>query len=144
VARSIYQSASLGSIDAEADVLLRLQQFGETADFVKRYGDQGENEFEPVSATVTQRLLLMNGKLVRERSRENPIMNAATRIGMLAANDEAAVRAAFLAILTREPAPQELSHFVAGLQGSKNGERSRRMEDLYWSLYNSTEFSWNH
>jgi hypothetical protein len=144
VARSISQSASLGTIDGTSDILLRIQQFGQTNSFVKRYGDQGENEFDPVSTTVPQRLLLMNGNLVSERSRENPFLNASTRIGMLAASDAAAVEAAYLAILTRPPTPAEAEHFAAVLQGSRNKERSHRMEDLYWSLFNSTEFSWNH
>ena len=144
VARSIYQAASLGTVDAASHILLRLQRLGETNDFVTRYGDMGENEFEPVSATVPQRLLLMNGKLVQERTKENPIINASTRIGMLAASDDAAVEAAYLAILSRTPSTAERAHFVKSLEGSRKSERSRRMEDLYWSLFNSTEFSWNH
>ncbi len=144
VARSMYQAASLSTVDASSHILLRLQRFGETRDFVNRYGDQGAEEFEPVTATVAQRLLLMNGKLVREHAKENIIMNAATRIGALARDDAAAVEAAFLAVLTRTPSPQEMEHFSTLLHGTKRSERARRMEDLYWSLFNSTEFSWNH
>ena len=144
VARSIYQAASLATVDASSHILLRIQRFGETRDFVTRYGDQGAEEFEPVTATVPQRLLLMNGKLVREHAKENLIMNAATRIGALARDDAAAVEAAFLAVLTRAPSSQEAEHFTGLLRGTKRSERARRMEDLYWSLFNSTEFSWNH
>ena len=35
---------------------------------MKRYGDPGEEEFAGESGTIPQRLLLMNGKLVRERT----------------------------------------------------------------------------
>jgi len=39
---------------------------------------------------------------------------------------------------------QESAHFETRLAGSSGSERGRRMEDLYWALLNSTEFSWNH
>jgi len=144
VARSIYQASSLSTIDAASHILLRVQRFGETGDFVKRYGDQGENEFDPAGGTVPQRLLLMNGKLVRDHTKENLVMNASTRIGALSRDDASAVDAAYLAVLTRTPSPTEAEHFTSGLRQTKNGERARRMEDLYWSLFNATEFSWNH
>jgi len=144
VARSIYQASSLATIDAASHIVLRVQRYGETNDFVKRYGDQGENEFDPVGGTVPQRLLLMNGKLVRDHTKENLVMNAATRIGALARDEAVAVDAAYLAVLTRVPSPAEAEHFTSDLRQTKNGERARRMEDLYWSLFNATEFSWNH
>jgi hypothetical protein len=30
------------------------------------------------------------------------------------------------------------------LKGTKGKARSKAMEDLYWTLFNTTEFSWNH
>lgn len=144
LARSVHQASSLTTVDASSHILLRLQLEGEMRDFVKRFGDRGVDEFESATATVPQRLLLMNGKLVREHTRENIVANAATRIGALARDDVSAVEAAFLAVLTRAPSPPELEHFVGLLRGSKGGERARRMGDLYWGLFNSTEFSWNH
>src|SRR5581483_11050366 len=111
--------------------------------FVKRYGDTGEDEFDGRGGTIPQRLLLMNGELVHDRTRETPF-NAATRIGWLAPDDATAVRTAYLAVLTRVPTPEEAAHFEARLAGSTGKERSRRLEDLYWTLLNSTEFAWNH
>jgi hypothetical protein len=110
---------------------------------VKRYGDPGEEEFAGESGTIPQRLLLMNGKLVRERTEPNPIMNASTRLAKYSPSDEAAVRAAFLASLTRHPEPAELGHFAGLLSGSKGNHRDRALTDLCWTLINTTEFSWN-
>ena len=121
-----------------------MQRFGEQSNFIKRYGDTGEDEFEPRAGTIAQRLLVMNGKLIKERTQRNLVGNAATRIGFLATDDELAVRLAYLAVLTREPSVREGQHFTEALAGSSGNERSQRMEDLYWVLINSTEFSWNH
>jgi hypothetical protein len=84
---------------------------------------------------------MMNGKLVRDKTHENLLGNAATQIAQLAASDAQAVETALLAVLTRRPSIEEAQHFVARLAG---GNRKARLEDLYWTLLNSTEFSWNH
>jgi hypothetical protein len=85
----------------------------------------------------------MNGPLVKEKTVEG-LFSAATRIGQQAPNDRAAVETAYLTVLTRRPTEEEATYFSARLAGTNNHERARRMEDLYWTLLNSTEFSWNH
>lgn len=144
VAGAISQSASVKTIDATSHILFQLRRFLEQNDFVKRYGDTGEDEFDERAGTIAQRLLLMNGKLVKERTEVNLVTNAASQIGALAPTDPQAVELAYLAILTRPPTDAESEHFAARLAGSKGDERNRHMEDLYWVLINSTEFSWNH
>ena len=144
VAGSLIQSASLTTIDHEAHIIQRATRFGQTNDFVKRYGDLGEEEFVDQGGTIPQRLLMMNGNLLKERTEENIVMNASTRIATLASDGDTAVRTAYLATLTRHPAPAEAKHFVSRLQDSKGKARIREVEDLYWALLNSTEFSWNH
>src|SRR5439155_9601592 len=67
VAGSVLQAASVATLDAETHILLRLARSGQENDFVKRYGDSGEDEFEGRGGTIPQRLLMMNGKMVRER-----------------------------------------------------------------------------
>lgn len=71
-------------------------------------------------------------------------MNASTRIGLVAPDDDTAVETAYLATLTRRPTRGESTHFVGKLRESKDLKRSQFMEDLFWTLINSTEFSWNH
>jgi hypothetical protein len=111
-------------------------------DFVTRYGDNGEDEFDNHGGTIPQRLLTMNGKLVEEKIKDN-LTNATTRIGMMAPSDEKAVELSYLAVLTRRPTPAEAQHF-ATILANKNLKRNQHVEDLYWALINSTEFSWNH
>lgn len=144
VAGSVIQASSLRTIDAEAHILWQVTRFFQQGDFVKRYGDIGEDEFNQRSGTVPQRLLMMNGKLVKERSDENIVMNASSRIASLAPDDVSAVEAAYLCALTRRPTEQERNYFVELLSGIKGKARFKVMEDLYWSLLNATEFSWNH
>jgi hypothetical protein len=61
----------------------------------------------------------------------------------MAHDDAHAVEAAYLAVLTRRPTPEESSHFVSFLAEGRLG-RSQALEDMYWALINATEFSWNH
>lgn len=143
VAGSVIQSSTLKALDSETHVLQKLRRFAETQDFVKRYGDPGEEEFAGGSGTIPQRLLLMNGKLVHERTEPNPVMNSSTRIARYSPSDETAVKAAFLASLTRYPAQAELDHFVGSLAGTTGDVRDQALADLHWTLINTTEFSWN-
>jgi hypothetical protein len=144
VAGAMIQSAQLTTIDGEAHLFWKLVKFGQTQQFVQRYGDFGSDEFTDRPTTIPQRLLMMNGELVKERTQPNPLLNASTRIAMLAPSDEAAVEAAFLAAFTRRPTADELAHFAPQLAGKQGEPRQQAMEDLYWALVNSSEFSWNH
>jgi len=144
VAGSLTQAASLTTIDAQAHIIWRIAKAGEIDDFVKRYGDIGEDEFDDRAGTIPQRLLMMNGNLVKEKTREDIVNNAATRIAQQSANDEQAVEVAYLAVLSRRPDTVELQHFSSRLADKRGNQRVAAMEDLYWVLINSTEFSWNH
>jgi hypothetical protein len=144
VAGGLLQTARLKTIDADAHILLRLARFEQTNEFVKRYGDTGKDEFDTHGGTTTQRLLMMNGDLIKKRTEQDLIGNAATRIATLAPDDEKAIRSAYLAVLTRGPSDEELRHFTNSLAGARGNRRVRFFEDLYWVLLNSTEFSWNH
>lgn len=142
VAGSVTQSASITTIDAQSHIVLRFIRFGDQNDFVERYGDSGEDEFGGRGGTIPQRLLMMNGKLQRERVQATPF-TAAGRIAALAPDDPRAVETAYLCVLTRRPTPEESAHFEKAL-ADQELSRAQRIEDLYWALINSTEFSWNH
>jgi hypothetical protein len=143
VVGSILQAASLETLNRESHILLKFTRFIGERDFVQRYGDTGEDEFDGRGGTIPQRLLLMNGNLVHDKTREE-LFNAATRISWLAPDDRSAVETAYLAVLTRRPTAEEAAHFEGRLAGSKDRQRIQRMEDLYWTLINSSECSWNH
>ncbi len=143
VVGSVLQGASLETIDQQSHIVVKLLRTLRETEFVKRYGDTGEDEFNGRGGTTPQRLLLMNGDLVKEKTRES-LFNAATRIGWLAPDDRRAVETAYLVLFTRRPTARERTHFQRRLAGTSGKERSQRMEDLFWVLINSTEFSWNH
>jgi len=144
VAGALNQTASLKTINADVSYLVRLQQQSEIDNFVKRYGDTGEDEFEDRSGTVTQRLLLMNGTLSQSRIANGNGSNASARIDLLTEDDEDAIRAAYLTVLTRIPSQAELLYFLKKFKEQPDIQRGRVIEDLFWTLTNSTEFSWAH
>ena len=143
VAHSIVQSCSLSTIDSSSHILQRLASFDQVEKFVKRYGDQGEDEFRERGGTIPQRLVMLNGNLLRERTKDDLVANAATRIAQQVKSDEEAIVAAFIGVLTRRPTKQEADHFLQLMQNVELN-RSHQLEDIFWALLNSTEFSWNH
>jgi hypothetical protein len=141
IAGALVQMSSLSTIDAESHVLSRLRRFANTNQFIERYGDAGADELSEQPGTMMQRLTLMNGNVVQERTKAG-LFTAAGRIGKLAPDDATAVDVAFLTTLTRHPDDAERAHFVERLRTTKGKEREAAMEDLMWALCNTTEFSW--
>ncbi|HWA97372.1 MAG TPA: DUF1549 domain-containing protein, partial [Pirellulales bacterium] len=85
VVGSLEQSASVQTYDDGTNVLLRFAKYAETNDFLKRYGDLGDDELADRGGTIPQRLLLMNGKLVKNKTRggpAGPLLIAATQIAL--------------------------------------------------------------
>jgi hypothetical protein len=144
VVGSVLQSASLKTIDHQSHILVRFARAIGQNEFVERYGDAGEEEFLPQGGTIPQRLLLMNGDLVRDKTKDSLLANAASQIATLAPDDRTAVEVAYLSCLTRRPTVEESAHFQTRLQETGDANRRELLGDLYWSLINSTEFSWNH
>lgn len=141
-AGSLIQASSLKTIDSDAHIIKQIGRFAQQYEFIVRYGDLGEDEFDDRGGTVAQRLLMMNGELTRKRTDHNPLINAASRIAMLSPNDEKAIETAYLCVLTRRPTDTERAHFLERFE--QQAARTQSVEDLYWILLNSTEFSWNH
>jgi hypothetical protein len=143
VAGGIVQASSVTTINAESHLFVRMARLFNQRDFLDRYGDSGEDDFSGRGGTIPQRLLLMNGQLTRERIKED-VFTASSRIASQAPDDKHAVEAAYLTLLTRRPAPEEAEYFENLLASAGNQSRGQKMEDLFWALINSTEFSWNH
>ncbi len=144
VVGALIQSASLATIHHQSHILVRLARTLQQNEFVNRYGDLGGRELEASSGTIPQRLMLLNGHLLHEKTKDDLVSNAATRIAALAPSDTKAIEVAYLTVLTRRPTPGELAHFSSRLAGQNDVARRERIEDLTWALLNSTEFSWNH
>lgn len=143
VAGAVFQAGALSTLGPESHWFTRFLVFSGRNDFVHRYGDTGEDEFDARAGTIPQRLLMMNGKIVRERIEDGPFP-ASSSLARLAPDDRQAVEAAYLVVLTRRPTDEELGHFIGRLDASTGDERKHRIADLFWTLINSTEFSWNH
>jgi hypothetical protein len=150
VAGAAIQSGRIKTITRDSSFLVQLQQFGSLNDFLKRYGDLGEDEFTQQPVTITQRLVMLNGKLISETAGPNPILNASSHIEMFARNDEEVVRTLYLTVLNREPSEREMKHFTTRLtaesrrQSDPPTSRKQEITDLTWALLNSSEFAWNH
>jgi len=144
ISGALIQAASLKTINGQAHVLMRLAMYDQNRKFVERYGDLGEDEFTDRGSTIPQRLLMMNGNLVKDRTQPNPLVSGSTRIATLTGRPEKQVEASYLAVLTRRPTVEETEHFVQRLKDREDRNRAQALEDLYWTLVNSTEFSWNH
>src|SRR5262249_24941266 len=72
VVGSILQASSVATVNSEAHILFRIARLGQQNEFIKRYGDTGEDEFDGHGGTVPQRLLMMNGSLIQEKIKESP------------------------------------------------------------------------
>ena len=144
VAASLLQACRLQMIDDNSSILSQLERFGTVNDFTQAYGDRGEDEFIVQSVTIPQRLLMMNGRFLRERVGENPVANASSQIAMLTRDNHIAIDAAYLSILNRHPTTSESDAFIDALLASKDLSRSHAVNGVYWTLLNSTEFLWNH
>lgn len=144
VAGAIHQACRVKAINESSSIISRLELFGGINDFTQAYGDRGDDEFEGCPITIPQRLLVMNGGFIHDRINENPIMNAATRIANLATNDEAMIRAVYQAVLNRLPNETELAAFRDEMCADEQQGKRIQVEDIYWTLLNSTEFLWNH
>jgi hypothetical protein len=144
MAASILQACRLKAIDASSSIISQLEMFGGVRDFTQAYGDRGEDEFEEEAVTIPQRLLMMNGGFISERIKNDPVLNAPTRIAGLTASDASAIESAYLAALNRMPEPEERELFGGRLRGKVGPARSEALGSMYWVLLNSTEFQWNH
>jgi hypothetical protein len=139
---SVCQSTSLTTIDSTAHIMTQLSMFGQEIDFVRRFGDPGEDEFEDRGETVTQRLLMLNGRMVDERL-EGPLL-APIKLAGLSPNSKKAVEVIYLSTLSRRPTADESRHFAEQLDQVKGRQRTKKAIDIYWTLINSSEFRWNH
>jgi len=142
---AMQQSGNIKTVDARSHLLHRFLKVVRTNDFVKEYGDLGENELEERTGTIPQALLRMNGQLSRELSKPD-VFTSAGRIAAMASSDEKCLETTYLVCLTRRPGAEEKQHFMAQFNEAKAKDQGRDkvIEDIFWTLFNSPEFSWNY
>jgi hypothetical protein len=96
---------------------------------------------EEVQGTIPQALLMMNSVLVNTYTAATgkTFLAKALARGM---SDEAIIHAVYQRALARQPKPQEMAICLRYLK--KVGNRQEALEDVFWSLVNSTEFLTKH
>jgi hypothetical protein len=140
---SMLQASSIQTIDQNSHLFTRFQRFNNERDFVNEYGDLGDQELVEQTGTIPQALLRMNSNMTRGAV-ESGLLSACGRIANLSSTNEEALEAAYFVCLTRKPAPEERSHFLDRLGDHTDDRRNPIIEDIFWTLFNSPEFSWNH
>lgn len=111
--------------------------------FHREFGEVAEEDLDERLATIPQALLGLYGRFTRDASRVR-LLSGPGRVAMLASTDEECLDAIYLSCLARRPTEVERVHFLDQFQSVSRGARGRLVEDIYWALYNSPEFSWNH
>ena len=139
LANAIWQATSFETEDDRRALVMRLARADQTAKFIARHGADPDAEI-PEDETLLQRLLLVNGEVVKGRIKHDAPTSATNRLLFLAPSDEKLVEVAFLMVLARRPDDAERAHFTERLHGN----RKLAAEDLFWALLNSSEFAWNH
>lgn len=136
---SLFQSAFLKTVDRESHWVVRTIRLLNENNFIREYGDLGDQELDEHSGTIPQALLRMNGELPANLAQPN-ILTAAGRIAQLCSDPEKCIETCFLVCLTRRPTAIEREHLLPQFKE----DRESAVQDLYWAMFNSPEFSWNH
>jgi hypothetical protein len=140
---AMLQANCITTVDQNDHVAIRFLKIIRENDFVKEYGDFGADEFVERKSTIPQALLSMNGKLVNELTNAGPF-SSSWRIAQMTSNSNEAIRMCFWVCLSRSPTPHEQEVLISQVQELKNKQRLDWFEDLFWTLFNSPEFTWNH
>ena len=140
---AMLQASSIKTVDQNSHWTIRAIRFIKELDFVKEYGDLGEDELTERAGTIPQALLRMNSEFSAEWTR-GTIFSAAGRIAGMSIDDEACLESCFLVCLTRYPTAEERSLLRPQFAGVKGSKRTDVVEDLFWSLFNSPEFCWEY
>jgi hypothetical protein len=138
---AMLQANGVRTVDQNSHLFTRFRKMLRNREFVEEFGDPGVDELQDFSGTIPQALLRMNGNFAKELTDANPL-TAPGRISMDAATPEKGIETIYLTCLTRRPSAEEQQYFRDWFQNKR--QRGRASEDLYWTLFNSPEFSWNH
>lgn len=136
---SLFQAGRVRMVDQNSHPLIRFQKLTSENDFIQEYGDAGEDELNAQSGTITQSLLKMNGRFTAD-SLKVDLLSGPAELLQLSPDDATIIENSFLMCLTRRPSAEEQQYFLEQLKNNRN----QAVEDLFWALFNSPEFSWNH
>ena len=141
---AMLQTASIKTIDRHSHLFTRARRFFSEQSFVQDYGDLGDEELSEQTGTIPQALLRMNGQLARELIKPG-VFGATTAIARATQGDDRlCLRTCFEVCLGRQPSDHEQEVMGQWLADTRGRRRELAVEDIFWTLFNSPEFSWNH
>lgn len=143
VARSLEQAASLRALRADENVSIRVRRELWMRKVLDPQGSLGEDELAEQTDSISRAIQRMQGPFTREKSRAG-WTNAVGRISAIAPDDKTCLETCYLVCLSRRPTAVEREHFLTRFRDAGARNRARVVEDLFWTLFNSPEFSWNH
>ncbi len=143
LAASLNQAATLRPLEAEADINTLIRRELWMRRFLTEYGTLGQDELSERTDSIPQTMHRMHSRFTRDKSRVG-WTNASGRIAMLAQSDRACLESCYLVCLARRPTEVERDYFLPQLQTARSSNRSRVIEDIFWTLFNSPEFGWDH
>jgi hypothetical protein len=131
--QSIVQSTGHTGVDEAAEAQYNEQEMDQLA-----YADRPVEFLGERAMTVQRSLVLLNSPYVQEAAHYGSRVTLAAQGRR---DPKAQLDFAFLATLARQPTPEESTRLLALLDAGKGGPG---LEDLWWLLLNSAEFSSNH
>lgn len=147
---SMVQAGNILTIDQNSHVFTRFARFNSENDFLLQYGELPDDELLRQTSTIPQALLRMNGQFTRDLTRAE-LLSSVGLILSYSRTDESVIENSFLTVLTRLPTTRERNEFLVRLSGAateydrdRKDTREDAIEDLFWDLVNTREFSWNH
>lgn len=140
--RSMQQAANVRTLRAEdSGTYTSIRRYERQSRFVEEYGAAGDAE-DAQASTIPHTVQRLKGNYTRQFS-DASLLTAAGRIAVMSSDAASCLENCYLACLTRRPTPDERDHFLPQLQ-VKLKRRLLAVEDIYWTLFNSAEFCWNH
>jgi hypothetical protein len=140
--RAMQQAASARTLRAEgANAFSAIRRFERQDRFVNDYGIAADAE-DAQASTIPHTVQRLSGNYTRQYSNAS-LLAAPGRIAVMSSDPSTCLDNCYLACLSRRPTPEEQTHFLPQLSGNLN-RRANAVEDIYWTLFNSAEFCWNH
>lgn len=140
--RSMQQAAIVQTLRADgSNTFVAIRRYERRSRFVDQYGIAGDAE-EAQASTIPHTVERLIGRETQQYS-DAGMFTAAGRIAAMSSDPDSCLENCYLACLSRRPTADEASRFLPRMTG-KLKRRVTAVEDVYWALFNSAEFCWNH
>jgi hypothetical protein len=140
--RAMEQAAAVRTLRAEnSNTFSAIRRFERQTRFVDDYGVGGDAE-DAQASTIPHTVQRLSGNYTRRNSNAS-LLTAPGRIAAMSSDAATCLENCYLACLSRRPTLDEQTHFLPQLSGNLK-RRANAVEDIYWTLFNSAEFCWNH